>query len=160
MNATINPFRFWTLNAYGEYIYNDFSAQLYGQKLNNSGWFGSVNLNNQFTLSKSWTAEVSGVYSSRMYYAQFIMIPTGAINFGLSKKLFNNVLNIRLNLNDAFYTNKLGGDILGLEASAARWRNRVDSRSVTLSLSYNFQKGAQVREQKAPGANEERDRVR
>ncbi|RYD96337.1 MAG: TonB-dependent receptor [Sphingobacteriales bacterium] len=160
MNATINPFRFWTLNAYGEYIYNDFSAQLYGQKLNNSGWFGSVNLNNQFTLSKSWTAEISGVYSSRMYYAQFIMIPTGAINFGLSKKLFNNVLNIRLNLNDAFYTNKLGGDILGLEASAARWRNRVDSRSVTLSLSYNFQKGAQVREQKAPGANEERDRVR
>lgn len=160
VNATLNPFKFWTLNAYGEYIYNDFSAQLYGQELNNSGWFGSANLNNQFMLGKGWAAEVSGAYSSRIYYAQFIMIPTGNINFGVSKKLFNNALNIRLNLNDAFYTNKLGGEIVGLEASTASWRNRVDSRSVTLALSYNFQKGAQVREQKASGANEERDRVR
>jgi len=160
LNAMLNPFKFWTINAYGEYIYNDFSAQLYGQRLDNIGWSGSANLSNQFTLSKSWSAEVSGMYSGKIYYAQFIMIPTGAVSFGLSKKLFNNALNIRLNLNDAFYTNKLGGDIVGLEASTAYWRNRVDSRSVTLSLSYNFQKGAQVREQKASGANEERDRVR
>lgn len=160
MNATLNPFKFWTINAYGDYIYNDFSAQLYGQQLDNSGWSGSANLNNQFTLSKTWTAELSGMYSSRAYYAQFIMIPTGSVNFGLSKKLLNNALNIRLNVNDPFYTNKLGGDIVGLEASTARWRNRVDSRSVTLALSYNFQKGAQVRDQKASGANEERDRVR
>ncbi len=160
INAMFLPFKFWTVNAYGEYIYNDFSAQLYGQKLDNTGWSGSANLSNQFTLGKSWSAEVSGVYSGKNYYAQFIMIPTGAVSFGLSKKLFSNALNIRLNLNDAFYTNKFGGEIVGLEASTASWRNRVDTRSVTLALSYNFQKGAQVREQKASGANEERDRVR
>lgn len=160
MNVAVNPFKFWTMNAYGEYIYNNFSADIYGQRLDNSGWFGSVNLNNQFELGKSWTAELSGMYTSRIYYAQFILIPTGSVNFGVSKKLLKNALNIRLNVNDAFYTNKMGGDIVGLEASSAYWRNWVDSRSVTLALTYNFQSGAQVREQKAPGANEERQRVK
>ncbi len=160
LSASANPLKFWTLNFYGLIHKNKFDATLYGQSLDNSGWNKYVSLSNQFQISKSFAAEISGNYTARAYYAQFVLIPTGSLDISFSKKILKDKASLKLSCSDLFYTNIGGGTIIGLNASDAYWKNRGDSRAVTVAFTYNFQKGNQVREQKSTGANEERNRVK
>lgn len=160
INANTSPMKFWTLTFYGSIHKNEFDAALYGQKLDNSGWNKFVSLSNQFRITPSFVAEISGNYTSRTYYAQFVLIPIGVLDITFSKKILKDKADLRLSCSDLLYTSIGGGDIIGLNSSQANWRNRGDSRALKLAFTYHFQKGAPVRDQKATGAIEERDRVK
>ena len=148
----------WTVQLYTEVMYNAFTAQLYGQELNNTGTYWYVAPVNQFKVADTWAFELSGSYQTSIYSGQFIFIPSWTSRLGISKKIMKNQGTLKLSYNDMFYTNQMGGDIQGLGNSTASWFSYLDTQTLNLSFSYRFNKGQglQARTTTAP---DEKSRV-
>lgn len=159
VNANLNPTKWWTIQAYAELLDDHFKATLYNQELNNSGTHLFLNVTNQFVINKTWSAELAGWGQTKAYYAQFIVIPTGTFSVGVAKKLWNDKATIKANLNDPFYIYKAGGNIIGLNNSSALWRSTFDSRVLTISFSYRFNKGESLKARNSGGSDSEKGRV-
>jgi hypothetical protein len=160
VNATLQPVKWWTIQLYTEVTHNDFDAILYGQKLRNKGtyWVGNTTL--QFQAGKTWGIEVGGNYQTSIYSGQFVLIPVGTARLAFSKKVLKNQGSLKLGINDLFYTQQPGGNIKGLGNSTARWYSLLDSRVVTGTFSYRFNKGKTLKVRQIDGSESERNRVR
>jgi len=160
INATFNPFKRWSVNGYSSLTGNRFIADIYGHPLDNKGLSWSASMFNQFKITDRWSAELSGYYQTTSYYAQFIMIPTGAVHIACSRKIWKDRATVKIGVQDIFFSNKLGGKITGLVNSSAQWRNRTDSRYVSFAFSYRFNRGKAMKERKSGDIDSERNRVR
>ncbi|RDB07495.1 outer membrane beta-barrel family protein [Runella aurantiaca] len=160
VNGSLQPTKWWTLNLYTEYINNGFKATLYGQKLDDSRFYWAVIPTNQFQLSSTWSAELAGSYQSTFLLGQLLIYPIGSVRAGLSKKVWKNQGTIRLNVSDIFYTNQIKGDIRNIANASANWFSYLDSRVVTLSLTYRFNKGKTLNVRQTGGSESEKSRVR
>jgi iron complex outermembrane recepter protein len=160
VNGTFNPWKWWTIQVYTEVSRNEFTSKLYGQNLNNTGTFWYIGPTNQFQISKTWSAELSGSYQTSVYYGQFILIPVWQMSAGLAKKIIKQKATVKLNLSDVFYTNQPGGDIKGLSNSAASWLSYLDSRVISLSFSYRFNKGKGLAARTSGASDSEKNRVK
>ena len=61
---------------------------------------------NSFKLSKKFSAELVGFYRSKQLFGTAAALPTGALNFGLQKKLDNNGGSLRFGVDDVFNSKK------------------------------------------------------
>jgi hypothetical protein len=108
----------------------------------------NLNVSNQFTLTRGWSAELSGWYNSKGVYALYRTDPMGLVNAGIQKTVFNKKGIIRINVNDIFWTNRFHGHAV-YEDIDYDVRSIWPSRQVRLALTYNFGnqnvKGAKVR---------------
>ncbi|RNI31065.1 outer membrane beta-barrel protein [Rufibacter latericius] len=161
LNATHNPVKWLRANLYVELSHNRFDSKLYDTYLKTSGNFFYASLNNQITLKKGWSAEVSGQYRTDLIYTQFKVGGYWQANAGVQKRFMQEKATLRLNVADIFYTRITNGVINNLVNTEAWWRNAGDSRVVTLSFSYRFGKTAQNQRQRETGGSEsEQNRVR
>jgi iron complex outermembrane recepter protein len=160
VNGAREFFPWWTLQLYTELTHNEFRATLYNQQLNNVGSYWYVAPINLFRLSKLWSAEVGGVYQTRVYAGQFVTIPVWNLRVAASRKLWKDKGTLKMNVSDVFYTNQPGGDIQSLANSTARWLSYLDSRVATVSLSYRFSNGQTLRPRQTGGADNEMKRVK
>jgi hypothetical protein len=142
--STLQPAKWWTVNLYAEVYNNKFTGMVYLSELNQSKTSFSGNANNQFTLGKGWSAELSGNYNSSRVNGQFINIATGQVNGGLQKKVMNNKGTIRFNMRDIFRSFSPSGiinnTINNVSVAASSYHNTVDTQVATLGFSYNFGK--------------------
>jgi len=152
--------KWWTLQLYTELTYNKFTATLYNQKLNNEGTYWYFAPTNQFVINASWSAELSGLYQSTIHAGQFVTIPVGNVRVAAAKKLWKDKGMLKLSVTDLFYTNQPGGDIQSLANSSASWHSYLDSRVATISLSYRFSKGQNLRLRQTGGSENEQKRVK
>lgn len=161
VNSGLDLFKWLSWQFYGELTNLDArSADFYSGSLHTKGTFFFTNNSFQFKLSKSWTAEGSGSYRTKITNAQFVVGRIYGFNAGVQKKLSPSST-IRLNGNDLFYTKITNGKINNLASVEAGWRNRGDSRTVVLSYSYRFGKTfSDARKHKNTGAEEEQNRVK
>jgi iron complex outermembrane receptor protein len=141
-------------------MHNDFESELYGQTLKNKGTYWYVQPTCMFQINAKWNAELGGVYQTRIYSGQFVLIPVGNIRAALACKILKDKGTLKLNVSDLFYTNQPGGDIKGLGDSAANWYSLLDTRVATMTLSYRFSKGQTLRARQSGGAESEQKRVR
>ncbi len=160
VNAVVNPFKWWTIQLYTELMKNKFTGRLYNQDVNNVGTHWLINGSNQFVISSKWSAELSGSYQSRVYYGQFVVIPFGSLTTGIARKLMKDKATIKASLSDIFYTSQRGGDIKSLSNSTASWYSYFDSRFVTVSFSYRFNKGKSLKARETGGSESEKGRVK
>ncbi|GAB3560250.1 outer membrane beta-barrel protein [Spirosoma fluminis] len=90
-----------------------------------------------FTLSKSVTAEVSGWYNSASQYGFYRAQPMGAFSLGLQKKVMDGKGSLKLNVSDPFWLNQFRGRAVVQDINfrvASRW----ESRRAMLTFSYRF----------------------
>jgi len=159
LNANFNPVKWWTVQAYTELLDDHYKGSIYGQDFRNAGLHWLFNGTFQFQLSKRLTAEVSGSYQTRTYYAQFILIPYGSLSLGASWKFWKDNATIKAAFQDPFYMYRAGGNIIGLDHSAASWRSRFDSRVFTIAFGYRFNKGENAKTRNTGGSDSEKNRV-
>jgi len=159
LNANFNPVKWWTVQVYTELFNDRYTATLYDQKITNSGFRWFINNTNQFQINKQWTAELTWLYSTKTYYAQFVLIPSGNISAGVARKILKDNATIKLNITDPFYINRAGGDIIGLSNSSASWRSKFDSRVLTIAFSYRFNKGQSLKARSSGSSDSEKGRV-
>jgi hypothetical protein len=159
-NGAFNPVKWWVLQLYTEVTMNDFRSKIYGQQLNNKGTYWYLGPTNQFTINQKWSAELSGTYTTKVVVGQFITIPVWTMRMGLSKKILKEMGSLKFSLNDIFYTNQPGGDILAVASSTAKWKSFLDTRVATISFSYRFNKGKSLNARNTGGTDAEKGRVK
>jgi hypothetical protein len=145
---------------YAALVYNRTDSRLYGQKLLNEGVYAVVNPIMMYQAGKGWSFELGGSYQSKVYTGQFQLIPVGQARVAAAKTIWKNKGSIKFGLNDIFYTNQPGGDIVGLGNATAGWKSYLDTRLATLSLNYRFNKGKGASRRESNSAEEEKGRVK
>jgi iron complex outermembrane receptor protein len=160
VNGNFQPYKWWTIQLYTEVMNNAFKATLYGQILDESRFYCVVVPTNQFQINNEWSAELAGSYQTRILSGQFLIIPVKSMRVGVAKKMWKNKGTIKLNISDLFYTNQVGGDIRNIANATANWYSYLDTRVVTLSLSYRFNKGKTLNVRQTGGSDSEKSRVK
>jgi hypothetical protein len=151
--------KWWSLQFYTEWQYNDFQGVLYHQQLRNKGGFWFITPTSQFQLSPTLSLELGGNYQTSMSLAQFVLIPVGSMRIAAAKKLFKNKATLKMSISDFLYTNQPGGEVKSLYNSTASWHSYLDSRVVTVAFSYRFNKGQNIAPRKVGGSDSEKTRV-
>ena len=133
---------------------------LNGEELDIDAMNLNVNVNNQFTFKKGWSAELSGWYRTKGVEGQILIQPMGAASAGVSKQIIKGKGSVRMNIRDMFYTQFPKGS-MNFQNTKAYFENRRDSRVINLSFSYRFGKPIKDQRQKRKigGADSEQNRV-
>lgn len=92
---------------------------------------------NNFTINKSWSAELSGWYNSASQYGFYRARPMGAFTVGVQKKMMDNKGSLKLNVNDPFWLNHFNG-VAKVQDIDFRVQSRWESRRVSLTFTYRF----------------------
>ena len=160
VNGAYPVTKWWTIQLYSAYMNNTFKSQIYTETLDESRWYWVVMPTNQFVINKLWSAELAGSYQTKVLAGQFLVYPIGAIRAGISRKIMKEKGSLKLNVSDVFYTNQIKGDIRNIANSSANWFSFLDSRVATVSFSYRFSKGQNLKVRQSGGSESEQKRVK
>ncbi len=100
--APVPVTKWWNVTNNIQVFRIDFKSTSNGGTLNAGQTAMTYNLDQSFTFSKTAGADFSGQYQSPMLYGIFKIKSQLVFNAGLRKSLYNNRLNIRVNMNDLF----------------------------------------------------------
>ncbi len=158
VNKTIN--KWWTSNLYLNLYNNQFSGIVDSTPITFSMSSLSLNGSQQFKISKTFSAEVSGFYRSSGIEGVILIRPMGMVAAGITQQLWKNKATLRLNIRDIFRTQKTNArsNYGNVDASFQELR---DSRVVNLGFTYRFSKGNVSNQKKhtSGSSNEEQNRV-
>ncbi len=129
--------KWWNLQTNFTGVYNHYNSFYLQEKLEIKQVSWNMYANNQFTLKKGWTAELSGWYNSRAFYGLYAAKPMGMVNVGLQKSIWKKKGTIRLNINDLFWTNRFRGRAMYKDIDFTV-RSQWPSRQARLTFTYSF----------------------
>jgi hypothetical protein len=153
--------KWWTPNLWMNLYNNKYEGIINNDFVITSATTLQANLQNQFKLGKTLSAELSGYFNSGGIEGVFRIKSFGMVNMGLSQQLFKGKGTLRLTGRDVFRTQKIKGEIKYSNIDAA-FQQRRDSRQVALGFTYRFAKGKMNNNQKRKtgGSNEEQSRIK
>jgi iron complex outermembrane receptor protein len=118
----------------------------------------NVNLSNQFTIDKNYTAELSGFYTTRARNdVQELLYPTGQLSAGISRPILNKKGTLRFTARDILWTNTMTG-LTQFPNSTEDFVFKRDSRVFTLLFTYRFGKAYKTVKHQS-GVTDEMQRV-
>ena len=129
--------KWWNMNNNAQVFNTGFVADLFGERLKVSQTVFQINTDNQFTINKTVSAELSAWYMSPLQYGIFKIRNSPFVNIGLKKSFKDNKMNMKLNLNDIFNTQRTRGATTYSNMNF-NFMNKWESRVVNFSLSYRF----------------------
>jgi hypothetical protein len=118
----------------------------------------SFNINNNFTIGKGWTAELSGWYNYKNVQQLNLALPMGQMNIGLAKNnLLKGKASLRLTARDPFGWQKYRAETKygNVDFSLV---NRWDNRQYGVNFTYRFGK-QQGQSRRRSATEEEQQRV-
>lgn len=151
----------WMIYANVAANYNDLQANFEGRILRNKYWTYMLYADNNFTLPKDYSLNISGWFSGPTYWGgTFRTKPMGSLDIGLQKLLLNKQLTVRLGATDVFASSRwfATSNFSGLYIKGnGNW----ESRQIKLNLSYRFGNNqvAKQRERES-GASKESNRIK
>jgi hypothetical protein len=137
ISAPIPVRKWWTLQTNFTGVYNHYNSFYLEETLEIKQVSWNMYANNQFTMKKGWSAELSGWYNSRAFYGLYAAKPMGMVNIGLQKSIWNKKATIRLNVNDLFWTNRFRGRAMYKDIDF-QVRSQWPSRQARITFTYNF----------------------
>lgn len=160
LSGNIPVTKWFSTNVYTEFTHTNYKSKLYTEELNSSGNLWFISVNNRFNLNKGWSFELSGIYRTSMVSSQFLLGEYGFVNIGIQKKILKDKGNLKLSVNDLFYTKVNKGTINNLALTDANYHNVGDSRFVSLTFTYSFGKNLAKERKQGNGAESEQRRVK
>lgn len=120
-----------------------------------------VQLQTQLKFNKGWAAELSGFYRSKGLEGVIFIKPIAQFNAGVSKQVLKNQGSLRLNIRDIFAGSVFKG-YSRYGTVDANFKNVNDSRAVSLTFTYRFNKGKLKASsgKRSSGASDEQNRVK
>ncbi len=159
VNAAVPVTKWWRANLYMQGAYNNFKGFINTGIINVGGPSFNANMQNQFTLPKGWSMELSGYFNSKAVYGTIVGLPQGSADFAVAKNMLKNKGTLKVSFRD----------FLGLQqwSGYSRYQNvdvtihnHWDSRQVNVSFTYRFNKGQNAEQRRTNGADEEQSRVK
>jgi len=153
--------KWWTGNIYANVFNNHFKGLVNNEPISIGITSFMVQLQQQFKFAKTWSAELSGFYRSKSLEGVIYIRHIAQVNAGISKQVLKNQGSLRLNVRDIF----AGGVFKGYSRYGtvdAIFKNVNDSRAVSLTFTYRFNKGKlkATSSKRNSGASDEQDRVK
>lgn len=153
--------KWWSGNIYVNVANNHFEGVVNNENISIGLTGFMVQAQQQFKWGKGWGAEVSGFYRSKGVEGVIFIKHIVQANAGFSKQVLKNKGNVRLNFKDIF----AGSVFKGYSKYGnvdAKFTNTNDSRAVSLSFTWRFNKGKLKANsgKKAGGASDEQQRVK
>jgi len=139
INLPIHVTEWWTSSNNFSVFNNKYQGESSVGEINKALTSYFLNSDNSFQAKKGWSFELSGYYQSQMVWGTWLVDPQWSINAGVSKMLLNESLQIRLNINDIFHTQKEKSTIQYQNIDAS-FSQEYDSQFMRLHVSYNFGK--------------------
>ncbi len=156
--VTLSPFNWWSLTAQAIFNHKQlagFNGNDYTSTINQL----SFNTTNQFTIAKTYTAEITGAYTTRARNdIQELLYPTGQLSLGLSKPVLKKKGTLKLSYRDIFYTNWMEG-LTQFPNATEYFKLRRDTRVLTVAFTYRFGTAYKVAKHSDNSANDEIERV-
>ncbi|MES2331652.1 MAG: outer membrane beta-barrel protein [Bacteroidota bacterium] len=152
------PVKWWTLS--GQAIYNHKELKGY-QNVNYNSEVSQLNMsmNNQLRLGKTYTAEISGFYTTQARNdLQELLSPTGQLSAGLARPVLNKKGTLKLSVRDIFFTQAMEGNT-DFPNADEYFILRRDSRVFNLSFTYRFGKTMKAARRNSGSAGDEIQRV-
>ena len=158
ITAQVSPFKWWSLTAQSNFNYKKLSGY------QNVDYKSSVNqlhttMNNQFRLSPTLNAEISGFYTTQARNdLQELLSPTGQVSAGMIKTILKGKGSLRLTARDIFYTQAMEGmtDFPGANEYFILWR---DTQVINVGFNYRFGKPLKAAKRSTGGAADEINRA-
>lgn len=147
----------WTVQLYGEVMYNQSKSELEGFSFDLGGFNGHVSLNQTFYLKKDWRINWSAFYATSGVYGNSLSLPSYDMSFSVKKSFFDEKLKVKLRAQDIFMTNRYRS-ITSQGDVTTNWTNRWETRKFTLSVSYSFGNGKR-KSIKSTDLGDEKDRL-
>jgi hypothetical protein len=120
----------------------------------------NANIQNQFTLPKGWSMELSGYYNSKAVYGTIVGLGQGSMNFAIAKKVLKDKGIVKLNFRDFAGLQQWNG-YSRYQNIDVHIHNRWDSRVLSVSFTYRLSKGKQAEQRRINNsAGEEQSRVK
>jgi outer membrane receptor protein involved in Fe transport len=152
------PFTPWYTGIFYTNLYqNSYNGEINGATFKATQLTFAMNVNNQFSFTKGWAAELSGTFTSRNRdEGQAIVLPYGQVAAGLSKTLWHNKASLKCNVRDIFYTQN-PKEIQNFQDVQSTIRITRDTRVFTLAFVYRF--GTSNKSKSSASPTEEQKRV-
>ncbi|MBL7700638.1 MAG: TonB-dependent receptor family protein [Ferruginibacter sp.] len=153
--------KWWTGNIYANVYNNHFTGLVNNEKISIGVTTFMAQLQHQFKFKKGWAAELSGFYRTKGLEGVIYIKAMAQVNAGVSKQILKDKGSIRLNVRDIF----AGGVFRGYSKYGtvdANFKNVNDSRAVSLTFTYRFNKGKLKAGsgKRNSGAGDEQNRVK
>lgn len=159
--TTLLPIAKWIkLNIYANVSNNRFKGYINNAHVDIQSNLFTGNINAQMEMGKGWNADISGFYRSKGLDGVLVIGGLGSMNAGISKSILKNKAAIKLGIRDIFFTHRFKGSAEYAYIDA-HFRQRRDSRQVSLSMNWRFGKGKMAAPKRKVGsAAEEQGRVK
>ncbi|WP_207531705.1 TonB-dependent receptor [Desertivirga arenae] len=129
--------KWWKINNNTQVFNMGFKSDLLGSQLDVNQTVFQINSDNQFTINKKTSAELSFWYMSPLRYSIFQINNTPAFNLGLKRSFYKDKMNLRANINDIFNMRENRGKTSYANMNL-NFNNKWESRVFNLSVSYKF----------------------
>jgi hypothetical protein len=152
--------KWWSSNIYVNAYNNHFKGIVNNENISIGITGMMMQVQQQFKWGKGWGAEVSGFYRTKAVEGVIFIDPFVQVSAAFSKQVLKNKGSIRVNFRDIF----AGAVFTGYSKYSnvdARFKNVNDSRAVSISFSYRFNKGKLKanNSRRTGGATDEQNRV-
>jgi hypothetical protein len=159
VNAAVPVTKWWRANLYVQGAYNKYKGFVNTGIINVEGPAFNANMQNQFTLPKGWSAELSGYFNSKAIYGTVVGLPQGTLNFAVAKKVLKDKGSVKLNVRDFLGIQQWRG-YSRYQNVDVKIHNKWESRVVNLTFTYRFSKGQKAEQRNHSSSDEEQSRVK
>jgi hypothetical protein len=158
-SATIPFSKWYSATVFANLYQNEYAGAINGYPFNAKQLTLSLNVNNQFSFTNGWSAELSGNYTSRNRdEGQAIVLPFGQVSAGIAKQLLKDKASIKFNVRDIFYTQK-PKEIQNFQDMQSTVKISRDTRVFNIAFVYRF--GATIKSKPASSLpTDEQQRIR
>ena len=137
-SATIPFSKWYSATLFANLYQNKYIGEINGSPFNAKQLTLSLNVNNQFSFTNGWSAELSGNYTSRNRdEGQAIILPAGQASAGIAKQLLNNKASIKFNIRDIFYSQN-PKEIQNFQDVQSTLKMSRDTRVFNVAFVYRF----------------------
>lgn len=151
-------FNWWNINYTLGLTQNYFDSVLNNNRLDSEQFSYFLQTQNSFDLPKGYKMELFGAFFGPQNVGQFVIDDFFWFDFGVSKSIFDDKLNISLKGSDIFRSRKIKSEInFGSLASNVNQYN--NNQSISLSLRFNFVSGKDFSIEKRSGSDSEKERL-
>ncbi|MFD3001843.1 TonB-dependent receptor domain-containing protein [Pontibacter toksunensis] len=147
----VAPFKImknWDTNNTVVASYNKYSTMVNKVQVVNDQVSYTIQSNHNILLPKELRLEVNGTYQGPAVYALYVVEPRWWVNLGLKKSFFDEKLDVTINANDIFKSQRLIIAALVGEGNVNDFNQYFRNRNVGLTLRYNFSRGQKLEERR------------
>ncbi|MCF0051130.1 outer membrane beta-barrel protein [Dyadobacter sp. LJ53] len=163
LNTTVStsPAEWWYLNYTARLSKIGMNGRVYTENLHFNVNILRLEVNNYFTISPTWSAELGGYYASRDMNGQTLTKGMYRVNGGIQKKILKGKGSVRVAFDDLFHSWIYNNQSLSLKQSEYFQTSESDTQRISFAMTYRFGKDtfARKRRHNNNASDEEKGRI-